>query len=327
MPSKRRRFLPRQFRDLSFDLGLTLAIALLTPLVVFLPGVRETPLRPLAGILLVLFAPGWAIVTALFPADEAFTVPDGYELVTRGALALATSIGAVAAVGIVGIWVGSGITVRSMVTGIVVVTAVSCVTAQYRRRSIPPEERFAVSPKRARARFSEWMEYDSQTDLVLNVFLVVMLVTATATVAYAVTVPKDGQSYTEFHMLPPDGVQGSNFSEEAQTNGGSTVVIGVHNNEFEATEYSVIVEYHDVSIAGDTARVESRRAIDQFEISLDHNQSWQRAISVPEPRRDGNWRLTAYLYRGQPDRPPTFDSSYRSTRLWYRNGSLQSPQS
>ena len=57
-------------------------MVVLTNLAVFLPIVRATPLRILSGLPLVLFAPGYAPIAALFPEagiDDAEPTADGTD--------------------------------------------------------------------------------------------------------------------------------------------------------------------------------------------------------------------------------------------------------
>ena len=54
------------FADLAAVVALTVAMLA----AVSLPGVRETPLRIVLGVPFTLFAPGYAIVAALFPEAE-----------------------------------------------------------------------------------------------------------------------------------------------------------------------------------------------------------------------------------------------------------------
>ena len=68
-----RAMIPESVRRLPADLAATIALALLTILVVALPVIRESPVRVIIGLVFVLFLPGYALIALLFP--EAGTAP------------------------------------------------------------------------------------------------------------------------------------------------------------------------------------------------------------------------------------------------------------
>ncbi len=59
--------LPRQLRHLPADLAGVVCVVILTNLAALLPVVSETPVRIIAGLVFVLFIPGYAFIAALFP--------------------------------------------------------------------------------------------------------------------------------------------------------------------------------------------------------------------------------------------------------------------
>lgn len=59
--------LPQPVRRLPADLAAVLALTLATLAAVFVPGLNETPVRVVFGLVFVLFLPGYAFVAALFP--------------------------------------------------------------------------------------------------------------------------------------------------------------------------------------------------------------------------------------------------------------------
>ena len=69
--------LPAPVRRLPADLAAILVLSGLTVATVFIPGLNETPLRVLFGLVFVLFLPGYAFIAALFP--EAGTSPTDGE--------------------------------------------------------------------------------------------------------------------------------------------------------------------------------------------------------------------------------------------------------
>lgn len=52
------------------DLFAIISLVILTAMFVIVPPLSQTPLRALLGIVFVFLAPGYVLVSALFPADE-----------------------------------------------------------------------------------------------------------------------------------------------------------------------------------------------------------------------------------------------------------------
>jgi len=70
-----KRLLPVQLRRLPADLAVVVILTITTVLVVFVPGVNDTPLRVVFGLPFVLFLPGYAFIAALFP-ESSESLPD-----------------------------------------------------------------------------------------------------------------------------------------------------------------------------------------------------------------------------------------------------------
>ncbi len=76
------------------DLQAIVALVIITAIFVMVPPLNETPIRALLGFFLVLFAPGYVFVSALFPEEDEL---DGLE---RLALAIGLSICLVVFIGL-----------------------------------------------------------------------------------------------------------------------------------------------------------------------------------------------------------------------------------
>ncbi|RQG96014.1 DUF1616 domain-containing protein [Natrarchaeobius chitinivorans] len=80
-----RLLLPEPLRALPADLVGVLAVTLLVNIAVFVPIVRETPLRIVLGLIFVLFVPGYVFIAALFPeAGESPTAGSDHRSETKG---------------------------------------------------------------------------------------------------------------------------------------------------------------------------------------------------------------------------------------------------
>ncbi|WP_372912399.1 DUF1616 domain-containing protein [Salinigranum sp.] len=316
---------PPWLRRVPADIAAVGVLTLLTAGVVFLPVVRDTPLRIVVGLPFVLFVPGYALVAALFPergTDPADDATDGSGItgLERVALSFGVSIAVVPLVGLVLNFTPFGIRLVPIVVTLTVLVLALAAVATRRRLALPTEDRFTV-PWRAwlRAGRSELFDPETRTDGALNVLLVVSLVLAVSSVGYAVAVPKQGESFTEFYLLTEsdDGeLVADGYPTEFVAGQSQSLVVGVGNQEHQQQAYTVVVELHDVQVTDNWTRVVDRQRLQTFELETEHNETWQRQHTVTPELTGDRMRLTYMLYRGAPPATPTTDNAYRELHLW-----------
>ena len=332
------RLLPRPVREFPFDLAIVLVLTALTIVVVISPALNETPLRVVIGLPFVLFLPGYAFIAALFP--EAGTSPTeggeqseetdaegfgryldrGIDGLERVALSFGLSIAIVPLIGLVLNFTPWGIRLVPILASVSAFTVVATVVAARRRWDLPEEERFRVPYRSwfARGR-AELLEPDSRTDAALNVLLVVSLLLAMASVTYAVTVPKQGETFTEFYLLTEDDdgdLVAADFPTEYRLGERKPVVIGVSNREHRPTDYTVVVTLQDVEFENNSTTVLRQRELSRHRLSLAHNETWHYNYSVRPTMTGTRLRLAFLLYRGDAPESPSVESAYRETHLW-----------
>jgi uncharacterized membrane protein len=322
-----RLLVPRWARRFPADLAVVVGLTLLTIGAVFLPVVRETPLRVVVGLPFVLFVPGYALVAALFPergpaSDDtaADSTESGITGLERVALSFGVSIAVVPLVGLVLNFTPWGIRLVPIVVSLTALVAVLVAVAARRRADLPPERRFTVPWREwvSHAR-AEFLEPESRTDAALNVLLAVSVILAVSSVGYAVAVPKQGESFSEFYLLTegPDGeLVADDYPTEFQAGQGQSLVVGIGNQEHTTVDYTVLVELHEVAVQDNSTRVLDRERLQQFDPSLEHNETWQQRHTVTPTVTGERLRLTYLLYRGAPPQTPTTDNAYRELHLW-----------
>lgn len=339
--------------DLTFILGFTA----LTILSIFLPVVRDTPLRVVLGLPLVLFIPGYVFIAALFPeASTEDTAPDSdtaagaavqtdtpdtltstednvsdqiaklsasegsIDGIERVALSFGLSIAIVPLIGLVLNFTPWGIRLTPIVVSLTAFILAATVIAAQRRLALPPTVRFQVPYREwISAARTELLKPDSRTDAALNVLLVVSILLATASVGYAVAVPKQGESFTEFYLLTEtdDGeLVADNYPQEFVAGNPQTLTVGIGNQEHDSVSYSVLVVVQDVRVENNSTTVLSQQRLQQFTPQLAHNETWQQQHTVAPTRTGDNLRLTYLLYRGAPPANPTTENAYRELHLW-----------
>lgn len=358
---------PPSVRHLPADLAAVLGTVLAVNLAVFVPLINQTPLRIVLGLPFVLFVPGYAFIAALFPeagespteeldtggddeerdtertaetdatADTSGVVGDrGIDGIERVALSFGLSIAIVPLIGLVLNFTPWGIRLVPIMVATSGFTIAATAVATRRRRELPPDDRFRV-PYRTwvEAGRTELFEPDSRADAALNVLLVLSILLAVSSVAYAVAVPKQGETFTEFYLLTEDDddeLVAANYPTEFVAGEGRELVVGIGNQEHEATNYTVVVELQRVEFetadgesvspaANSTAnvtrvRVTETQELERVQTRLSHNETWDRPFTVRPTMAGANMRLTFLLYRDAPPQNPSVDTAYRETHLW-----------
>ncbi|MBB6646602.1 DUF1616 domain-containing protein [Halobellus ruber] len=330
-----RAYLPPAVQALPADLAAVVALVVLTVLSAVLPGVRETPIRVVLGLPFVLFVPGYAFIAALFPeagthgsdADapsaEESAAPSrdrGIDGIERVALSFGTSIAIVPLIGLALNFTPWGIRLVPILVSVSGFTLVAAFVGTRRRAALDPDDRFAVPYREwiARAR-RELFEPDTRTDLALNVLLAVSILLAVGSVGYAVAVPQQGESFTEFYLLT-EGEDGDLVADGYPTDfvagEPESLVVGVTNQEHEEVSYTVVTEVQRVETANNSTTVLESESGPRFSPTLAHNETWTRQHRVAPTLTGERLRLTYLLYRGDPPATPTTENAYRELHLW-----------
>lgn len=324
--------LPDSLRRLPADLAAVIAIVVLANAAVFLPLIRETPLRIVIGLPLVLFVPGYALITALFPEDGAApseqteaehidtTSRDGIDGIERVALSFGLSIAVVPLVGLVLNFTPWGIRLVPIMIAISGVTLLLTGVAARRRWAVPVADRFAV-PYREwyRSGRAELIEPPSRTDAILNVVLVVSVLLAVGSVGYAVAVPKQGESFSEFYLLTENetgALVADDYTTEFGPGESRELVVGIGNQEHERVNYTVIAEIQRVRTVGNQTQIQESTELRRFEPSLEHNETWTRQHTVTPQMTGDRLRLQYLLYKNDPQEPLNRSGAYRELHLW-----------
>ncbi|QZP38445.1 DUF1616 domain-containing protein [Halobaculum magnesiiphilum] len=343
-----RQILPAPVRRLPADLAAVVVAVALTVVAVFTPGIDETPLRVIVGLPFVLFVPGYALIAALFPevgsgptndrdpdgpvvgdADAEAETPDaatetadesGIDGIERVALSFGTSIAVVPLVGLVLNFTPFGIRLVPIVASVGGVTLVLTAVAARRRRALPEDERFRVPYRRwASDAHAELFEPDTRTDAALNVLLAISVIVAVSSVGYAVAVPKQGESFSEFYLLT-EGEDGELVADDYPTEftqgEPQSLVVGVSNHEHRSVNYTVVAAIQRVEVSNNSTTVEASSQLREWRVELADNETWQLEHTVAPEMTGDRLRLTYFLYRGDPPETLRADTAYRELHLW-----------
>lgn len=325
-----RALLPGVVRRFPGDLAAVVAAAFLTWVAVYAPIVSETPVRVVAGLLFVLFAPGYAVLAALFPmAAEQSTDSDGETTaktlpsrglnpIERWTLSVAVSIATVVSLGLL-IELSPWLIQLDSVFGFLVSAAlVATVIAAWRRQQLPQERQLTVPLatwyQTVRGRI---VDPPTRVDALLNVALVLALVFAAWGVGYGATTPNEG-ALTTVGLLAeqPDGEFGvGNYRTNLSTGDSRQYALVVTNQEYETVEYTVVVQLQSVQETETATTVSDEQRLDSTTLTLAHNQS-RRVTQNVTLREPGSYRLNVLVYRDSVPADPDISNAYREVHLW-----------
>lgn len=259
-------------------LGITAICLLLLSLVVL---DASSPFRFLLGILLVLFLPGYALVSAFFPRAGRISRLERVGMSMGMSIVLSFLVG----MGFNYTWIG--LSTVPVAIAMVVITVALAFVGWRRRERLDPEEREAISlPLPALRSRKAW------TSLVLALSIVIAL----SATGYVLAVPANGERFTELYLLPSSGSQASVGSKTVIAGETNNVVLGVVNHEQAPMSYRI-----NTLIGG--------RKQSEIDLGpLAPEQGWQQEVPFVVPEAGANQKVEFLLDKG--------DGTSESVFLW-----------
>jgi uncharacterized membrane protein len=248
------------------------------------------------------------------------TQQQGIDGIERVALSFGLSIAIVPLIGLVLNFTPWGIRLAPIALSVTVFTLVCVGIAARRRNELPAEEQFQV-PYTAwiAAGKAELFDPDSRTDAALNVALVLSVLLAVGSVGYAVAVPPQGEQFSEFYLLSESEegeLVADGYPDELAVGEQSELVVGIGNNEYERTSYTVIVQLQTVEQEGNTTIVREREEIDRFQATVEHNATHHEPHTLQPTQPGEDLRVKYLLYKGSAPETPTQENAYRDLHIW-----------
>lgn len=321
---------------MSFDLLGTLAVAALALL-----GILTTtgPIRTVFALPLLLFLPGYAVVSALFPASLDGASPPVWDradgtrgLVRRGAHVPIT-VGERAALAfgfsltllpvlmfVILVFGGAASDGAILAESLMLVTVGGVLVSLYRRQQFPADERFEPPFGRWFSEFSEALYGSgSRVDTLLTVGAVVAIVFTMALLTYAVVVPQNGEAYTEFSVLTESSsgeLVASGYPTELAPGESTEVILTVTNYEGSTVGYTVVGELQRVQTSGTELTVLERQSVSRETPRLAEGETWRAPQQVTPELRGTDLRLVFYLYVGDAPATPSTETAEEYLQLW-----------
>ncbi|WP_135852531.1 DUF1616 domain-containing protein [Halorussus salinus] len=312
------------------DLLAVVGYVALAVVVLSQPGVYGTALAAAVGLPLLFFAPGYALVSALFPGatpDDARTDPTLAEVRQHGlsggerlALGFGVSLALLPLFAValaVSPW---SIAPASVLLSVAVATVVFAVVGGVRRLRRPADRRFSLPVRAWLGDAKRSVSTGPASDRALNVGLALGVLLAVGAMGYAVAAPGPGQQYTGVALLSQNET-GQLVADDYPSNftrGESRpLVVELTNHEGERTDYSVVVELQRVRGSdGSAPKVVQDQQVATFTPTVSAGQSWRTTHEVTPTMTGENLRLTYLVYEGDPPQNPTTENAYRHVHVW-----------
>lgn len=320
-------------RDLAVVAGYVVAF----DVVVAIPLVRETPLRPLLALPVLLFLPGYVVVAVVFPAHGGDSSRSGaadadsreaapsrparrIDLVERTALSFGMSIAILPWFGLLlpeALWrARSGV----VLGGLSVFVLAGSVIGTARRRRLPEDERLHVPCRRWIAGLrSAVFRPASPVDVAVDAILLVSVSVALSALVYGLVVPNHQAAYTDFYLVTENETGtavASGYPTDFTVGEGRQLTVGLDNRERRRVGYVVVVELQRVRLRDGSVEVLKERELDRLRADVAAGTAWTRRLTVVPERAGSDLRLQFHLYAGDPPGDPGPDTAYRHLYLW-----------
>jgi uncharacterized membrane protein len=167
-------------------------------------------------------------------------------------------------------------------------------------------------------------------DGVLNVLLVLSILLAVSSVAYAVTVPNQGESFTEFYLLTEQDngtLVADDYPTEFTAGEPQSVIVGIGNHEHQRENYTVVATIQEVQVANNSTTVLAENELRRLQTSLGNNETWNQQVEVAPSMTGERLRLQFLLYRGDAPTAVSTETAYRETHLWVNVSAASEPTS
>ena len=246
-------------------------------------------LRIIFGIPLLLFIPGYALVSVLWPEAGKIGNED------RFALSFGLSIAIVSVIALILVYTIE-ISVGKFIGLLTVAVILLIILAIIRRMSIPKNKRYHISlvPD-----FNKAFRDAMLADKIMTIALICILLISVIGLAYVLVTPSDGEKYTEFYIMDSNGTT-ENYPLNITTNDTATIIVGIRCHEYAQVNYRVVIGIENATTINDhndwnqTFIFTNSSAVGR-DMILDHNGVFEDNISfnIPNP---GRYKVVWQLY-------------------------------
>ena len=133
----------------------------------------------------------------------------------------------------------------------------------------------------------------------LSVVLIVAIVAVLGTLGYMVASPKQGEKFTEFYVLGPEG-KAEDYPTELEVGEEGIVILGIVNHEQEKASYLI-----ELKIDGEKSKLSlDGEYVDEIELELENEEKWQGEVGFEPVKVGERQKVEFVLYK---DGAPYFE--------------------
>lgn len=289
--------------------------------------------RILLAIPLVIFLPGYALISMLYPdrggPDKAFDdeqtglnnpiPPDqGLGGIERFVFSFVLSLIIVPAIALLATVTPWGVALPPILLGLGLSTLVLSLLAIFSRWRCPAERRFRLSGSLGGLLFQADRGYGRNRHVtVFNLALVISVLLLAGGVGYAIANPPEAEGFTEFYVETEEVTGETETMYESTYTAGESQPLTVYivNQEHRELEYTTIVVLQRVSYDGDEATVEEEVELTRADATVGDGETHEQTLEVTPTMSGEELRLLVLLYVDEPPDDPSADTAYRVLRL------------
>lgn len=192
----------------------------------------DSVIRTIIGLPFLLFFPGYLAIAALFPAK------DDLDDIERVALSFGLSIAITPLIGFGLNYTPWGIRLTPILLSVSAFIFLAAAVSLYRRQSVADPFRPFDPMEKWRTAWGSF-QAEKGLDKALSVILILSILSSVFALGYVIAFPKQGESFTEFYVLGPEG-KASGYPQLAVGENG-TVILGLVNHEHRDMNYTIMV--------------------------------------------------------------------------------------
>jgi uncharacterized membrane protein len=260
-------------------------------------------IRIVFAIPLIIFIPGYLLVSVLFPTKK---TDKGIDTIERIALSLGLSIAVLPLMGVVLNYTIWGITINSIVLSLGIFIFIIGVLAWYRWIRTPASTRYELKINMSLPKD------ETKLDKSLTAALIIFIIITASLLIFTIFSPRQGERFTEFYILGPTH-HASDYPMNLSTGENATVILGVINHENAFRYYSIEIWLSNQTILYNTTTQINETTyhnlwfMDKIDMSLPslpvnleemNNSQWEHNYTFHINRR-GNYKLVFLLYTSQ----------------------------